>query len=101
MRPTGEIRRTIITAVREHGAMPLRDIAVRAQVGYAATRWTLVRCVAAGELVIAGHERRAHCTDAVALYDVPQPGDAAYPSPPSCDHDGGLVLLAGALDSWR
>lgn len=99
MRPSGEIRAAILGALCERGPLPMRDIAVLKQIGVHAVRQTLENMVRADVVEIVGHEKRAHCTKWVALYDVVPPDPTADPA---CTvHDGGLLLLGAALNAWR
>ena len=101
MRPHGEVRSAIVAAVRERGPMALREIAHTAQIGYVATKWTLGRCVEAGQLVVAGQERREYSKNWVRLYDVPEPVEGDSADDAASTHDGGLMVLSAALASWR
>ena len=101
MRPRGsigEVRSAIREAVHAHGPLSQRDIVRHACVGLDAARSTVENMVRSGELEAVGHERRAHCKKWVALYDL-----AAPPGPAEGheSHDGGLLVLSGALSAWR
>lgn len=103
MRPkgsVGEIRLAIRAAVRDHGPMAQAEIVKRAQaacIGRDAARFTVKNMVRAGELTSVGTVRRNDCPRPVSVYALTQPGDGS----PQADHDGGLVVLRGALSAWR
>jgi hypothetical protein len=99
MRPPGEIRAAILGALSERGPLPLREIAAYKQIGGAACGHTIKNMRRAQVVEIVGFEKRAYCTKYVALYDVVQPDPDVDPR--STVHDGGLVLLGAALNSWR
>jgi hypothetical protein len=94
-RPVGEVREVLVRALREQGPMAVRDLAAATQVGYDAARWTLKRCVASGELVKAGFERRAHAKNWVAIYDVAEPAPDEPPAPGL-----GWVDLSRCIQGW-
>ena len=97
-RPAGEIRTLMVTALREQGPMALRDLAAVTQVGYTPALKTISRCVAAGVLVKAGQEQRAHSKNWVTLYDV-----APEPDPATADdsrHGHGWVDLGRCIAGW-
>lgn len=94
-RPQGEIRTLMVSALRERGPMPMRDLAQRTQIGYSAARWTIARCVAAGVLVKAGQEKRAHSRKWVALYDVQADGSAG-----AGDHGAPWTDLGRCISAW-
>ncbi len=97
-RPVGEIRSLMVSALREQGPLPMRDLAAITQVGYDAARWTLKRCVASGVVVKAGQEKRAHSKNWVTLYDV-----APEPDQQQSDesrHGHGWVDLGRCIAGW-
>lgn len=95
MRPPGEIRKLITDTIKATGqAMPLCDIAAKTQIGYGACRIAINNAVRAKALEIVGHEKRPHCKQWVALYDVVQPGDLPQA-------DAAVVELQAALSAWR
>lgn len=71
-RPPGDVRMAIIQALA-HGPCTLRDIAQRANVGYAAARSTVQNAVRSGELQICGQEKRAHAKRWLAIYELAEP----------------------------
>lgn len=95
-RPPGEVRRALLGALREHGPLPMRDLAQHTQVGYRAARWTLARCVQAGVVVKAGAEKRAHSRKLVALYDLPDEEAGMGPSSAGCDFGPLQAVFGGA-----
>ena len=97
MRPQGEVRSAIVAAIRGRGPMALRDAAHGAQVGYGVAKVALSRCVAAGQLVVAGQERREHSKNWVRLYDVPEPAPAEVPTE---RHGCGWVDLGEVMQVW-
>jgi hypothetical protein len=80
MRPRGELAEALSTAA-SRGPAPVRELAARAQVGYAAARYTASRMVQRGELV---------------LLDDVRPALLALPLP----DEGGQVPVAGELRSF-
>jgi len=96
-RPVGEIRNLMVSALREQGPLPMRDLAAITQVGYDAARWTLKRCVGNGVVVKAGAEKRAHSKKWVVLYDL-----APEPEPDSngVRHGHGWVDLGRVVADW-
>jgi len=95
MRPPGEIRKLITDTIKARGEpMPLRDIAAVTQIGYGTCRTTINNAVRAGVLEIVGHEKRAHCKQWVALYDVVRPGDMPQAV-------AAVAELQTALSQWR
>lgn len=95
-RPPGEIRQLMVSALRQQGPMALRDLAAHTQVGYTPALKTISRCVAAGVLVKAGQEKRAHSKNWVTLYDVaPEPEPQAEPR-----HGHGWVDLGRIVAGW-
>lgn len=74
--------------------MPLCDLAARTQIGYACCRRTLDNAIRAAQIEIVGREKRPHCKQWVALYDVVQPGDLPQA-------DAAVVELQAALSAWR
>lgn len=95
MRPPGEIRKLITDTIKAKGEpMPLCDIAAATQIGYGCCRRTLDNAVRAKVLEIVGHEKRPHCKQWVALYDVVQPGDLPQA-------EAAVVELQAALSAWR
>lgn len=95
-RPPGEIRQLMVSALRQQGPMALRDLAAVTQVGYTPALKTISRCVAAGVLVKAGQEKRAHSKNWVTLYDVaPEPEPQAEPR-----HGHGWVDLGRIVAGW-
>lgn len=93
MRPEGEVRQVIVEALRAAGPLALCDIATKTQVGYLACRRAIDNAVRANRLEIVGREKRAHCKQWVALYDVVR---AAEQPPPQAVPD-----LQAALSAWR
>ncbi len=75
-------------------AMPLCDIAAKTQIGYGACRMAINNAVRAEVLEIVGHEKRAHCKQWVALYDVVKPGERPHA-------ETAVVELQAALSAWR
>ena len=94
-RPVGEIRTLMVSALREQGPMALRDLAAVTQVGYTPALKTISRCVAAGVLVKAGQEKRAHSKNWVTLYDVAPEPQADEPR-----HGHGWVDLGRIVAGW-
>lgn len=98
MRPAGEIRTAIYSTIRESGPLSLKDLAVKSQVGLDAARRTLDNAVRSGSLEIVDRKRVEHCKKRVAVYGLP----AACSVVADADaHDGGLMVLSGALTAWR
>lgn len=96
-RPVGEIRNLMVSALREQGPLPMRDLAAITQVGYDAARWTLKRCVGNGVVVKAGAEKRAHSKKWVVLYDLaPEP----EPDANGVRHGHGWVDLGRVVADW-
>lgn len=79
-RPVGEVRQVIVSTLREHGPMAVRDLAQSTQVGYLAAARTVDNALRSGALQIVGHEKQAHCKKWVALYDVAEPAEVAQPA---------------------
>lgn len=75
-------------------AMPLCDIAAKTQIGYGACRMAINNAVRANVLEIVGREKRPHCKQWVALYDVVQPGELPQA-------EAAVVELQAALSAWR
>lgn len=77
MRPHGEIRQALASATAELvpvlGPVTWRDMAERAQVGYAAARTTACNMERAGQLVRVGAAKRAHSRRWMALYELAPP----------------------------
>lgn len=98
MRPVGEIRTAIYSTIRESGPLTLKDIATKSQVGIGAARKTISNAVRSNGLEIVDRVKVQHCKKRVAIYgipsDCPEVGDAST-------HDGGLMVLNGALNAWR
>lgn len=95
-RPQGEVRAAVLAAIRDRGPLPMREVAHAAQVSYADAKRTLGRCVQARQLVVAGHERQAHCTRWVRLYDLAPESDAdTQPR-----HGHGWVDLGRIVQGW-
>lgn len=69
-RPAGDVWLAIATALQQHGALPLCDIAEHSQVGYAACRHAISNALRAERLEIVGHTKVAHAKQWVALYDL-------------------------------
>lgn len=95
-----ELRLKVVQTLREQGPMPLVDLVQRVplQATPMAIARTVENAVRAGVLEKVGHEKRPHCNKWVALYDVPEPQAEEGATQV---HDGGMVVLAGALSSWR
>lgn len=95
MRPPGEIRKLITDTIKAQGeSMPLCDIAATTQIGYGACRIAINNAVRAKALEIVGHEKRPHCKQWVALYDVVQPGEPTRT-------DAAVADLQAAMGAWR
>lgn len=97
-RPVGEIRNLMLSALREQGRpLPMRDLAEMTQVGYRAASFTLKRCVAGGQVVKAGAEKRAHSKKWVVLFDLaPEP----EPDADGVRHGHGWVDLGRVVADW-
>ncbi len=72
MRPAGEIRLALLQACRElvtaDRAPTVREIAERAQVGYAAAFTTVINMRVAGQLCVVRKRRVAHCNRRVSEF---------------------------------
>jgi hypothetical protein len=76
----------------------LKDLAAKSQVGLDAARRTLDNAIRSGSLEIVDRRKVEHCKKRVAVYGLP----AACPEVgDSNEHDGGLMVLNGALNAWR
>lgn len=95
-RPAGEVRQVIFETLRERGAMPLCDLVVETQVGYDACKLAVNNAVRAERLEIVGHEKRPHCKQWVAMYDLVDPAEKSASAP-----QPGIVLLDDTLRHWR
>jgi len=80
MRPQGEIRRALANAAEqlaeEKGGATWRDLAMRAQVGFAAAKATVRNMERAGTLEPIGSEKAAHSRRWMTLYAPRQVGFA-------------------------
>ena len=98
MRPVGEIRTAIYSTIRESGPLTLKDVATKSQVGLCAARKTISNAMRSGGLEIVDRVKVEHCKKRVAIYGIPsdcsEVGDMDT-------HDGGLMVLNGALNAWR
>lgn len=95
MRPPGEIRKLITDTIKAKGeSMPLCDIAAKTQIGYGACRIAINNAVRAKVLQIVGHEKRPHCKQWVALYDLVPVGELPQA-------EAAVVELQAALSTWR
>jgi hypothetical protein len=102
MRPSGEIRAVLLGALCEHGPLPTRELCAITQVGLESARRTVDNLRRAGVLEIVGHEKRAHSTKWVALYDMAPPEPEPEPADPDAVmHEAGFVLLGEVLRGWR
>lgn len=104
MRPQGDARAIILGALCQHGPLPTRDVAAVTQVGFDCARRTVDNLKRAGVVEIVGHEKRAHCTDWVAVYGVVlEQTDAVGADNPAdtSTHNAGFVLLGDVLNTWR
>ena len=94
MRPQGEVRVALFTAVQQlasgGGAVNFRQAAAAACVGTSVAEVTLRNMARAGQIAKVGHEKPAGGTHYFALYAMPD--DAAVPSP-----WGGIEALADVM----
>jgi hypothetical protein len=98
-RPQGELRKLIAATLRGGPPMAMRDIAARCQIGYKAAGQTIQAMKRAGQLVIAGYEKRPYPREYVrmrwvALYEL------ADASPQSASEPPQTADLAAALSTW-
>lgn len=95
MRPQGEIRQVVLATIREHGPLPMRDVASVAQVSLADAKRTISRCLQARQLVVAGREKPANSKRWTQIYDIAPP-----PPPIEPRHGHGWVDLGRIVDGW-
>lgn len=103
-RPPTEIRTAVLDAIRT-SPCTLVDIVQRANVSYAAARYTLQNAMRGGAVQICGQEKRAHSKNWLAIYELaPDVEPAPETFVPGADGDGGLQVhfeqLGCALRAW-
>lgn len=96
MRPVGEVRHAMRQAAgklhAERDGATWRDMAVCARVGFKAAQRAAENMERAGELVVVGHDKRAHSRRWMKLYS---PSPAANFATATTD-----AGLAGVVHSW-
>lgn len=106
-RPPGDVRSAVLAAI---GVAPctLVDIVMRANVGYAAARYTLQNALRSGAVQVCGREKRPHAKRWLAIYELCEPVDDDDCTGESCacwDGCSGVrqvdfERLGGALRAW-
>lgn len=89
MRPRGEIREALGSAMRELGGGTWRDLATHAQVGYDVAKQTVRDMARAGEIQPAGEVRVSHSCRPMVRYE---PASASAPAGP--------CALSAVVHSW-